>query len=130
MKIFLKTTVAVAGCVLALSAVADSRVDSVWNCELNEGKEMKDVHAANAQWVSHMNSVIDGGGITSGTETAIVGNQGNFYFVDSYPSLSTWAAAQEYTDSDEGKAAMEEIQGQFEDLFECKDNELFKYTPN
>jgi len=123
------TTIA-AGCVLGGNAFADSRVDAVWNCKLNEGMKMEDVHAANGRWVSHVNEATDVGEITSGTSTAIVGQQGHFYFVDTYPSLAAWSTVQEYVDSDAGKAAMAEITSQFDDAFDCSGNELFKHTAN
>ena len=129
MKKYLKSALVVAACVLASNAIAESRVDAVWNCKLKDGKKMEDVHAANSQWVSHMNGATDVGDITSATATPIVGKQGHFYFVDTYPSLAAWSAVQEYADSDEGEAAMAEIQSQFDDIFECSGNELFKYSP-
>ena len=91
---------------------------------------MDDVHAANSAWVKHVNEATDVGEITSSTSVAIVGQQEHFYFVDSYPDLAAWSAVQEYTDSDAGEAAMESIQSQFEDLFECGSNQLYKNTPN
>jgi len=120
----------VAGFALAGNAIADSSVDAVWKCKMNEDMEMDDVHKANAEWVKHINSATDVGEVTSSTITAIVGDQDHFYFVDSYPSLAAWSTVQEYTDSDAGEAAMEEIQGKFEDLFDCEGNKLYKVTPN
>lgn len=130
MNKLLKSALVLAGCTLAFNAIAESRVDAVWNCKLNDGKEMDEVNAANSLWVKHMNEATDVGEITSATATAIVGKQGHFYFVDSYPSLAAWSAVQEYAESDEGEAAMAEIQAQFEEIFDCSSNELFRYTPN
>ena len=129
MSNILKFALLVLCCSFAVNAFAD-RVDAVWKCDLHDGKEMSDVHAANSEWVKHVNAALDVGEITSGTSVAVVGDQGHFYFVDSYPSLAAWSAVQEYVDSDQGKAAMESIQGAFEDLFDCSSNTLYRHTTN
>ena len=78
MQKLLKFTLIIAGCALATNALADSRVDSVWKCELKEGKEIAAVQAANGEWLKHVNGAIDVGEITSATAEAIVGKQGYF----------------------------------------------------
>lgn len=129
MRRVITTALVVLGCSLAFNVAADSRVDAVYKCKLKDGKEMSAVHEANSAWLAHVNGATSGG-VSSGTATAIVGGFDGFYFVDSYPSLSAWAAVQEYLDSDEGEAAIKEITDQFDELFDCVENNLYKFTTN
>lgn len=119
-----------AACALASNAVAQTVVDEVFTCKLKDGKTIEDVHAANAAWVVHMNAALDVGEIKSGTVSPIVGEQDHFLFVDTYPSLAAWAAADEYQGSDAGEAAMKSIQEGLDAASECTSNRLYKYTPN
>lgn len=130
MKNVFKSILAIGGCALAFNAFADSVIDEVWTCKLKEDKEIEDVMKANAEWVVHVNGATDVGEIKSGTVEPIVGEQDGFYFVDTYPSLAAWSAVEEYTNSDAGEAAMKSITDQFDALFDCSKNELFKFTPN
>ncbi len=130
MNKLMRFVVLVMGCAFAGSAFAASHVDEVWTCKLNEGKEIEAVHAANSEWVKHVNGATDVGEVSSATAESIVGDQEIFYFVDRYPSLAAYAAVKEYLDSDTGKAAMEAIESNFEDIFDCTSNRLYKFTPN
>ncbi len=102
-------------------ASADS-IANVYTCKLKDDVELEAVQEANSKWLKFVNSKVEGGGITSAIGTAVVGDNEIFLFVDTYPSLSTWAAAQELLDSD----AADEIDGLFEDLNECSSNRLWK----
>jgi hypothetical protein len=102
-------------------ASADS-IENVYTCKLKDGVEMEAVQAANSKWLKFVNEKVEGGGITSSVGTAVVGNQEVFLFIDSYPSLSSWAATAELLDSDAG----DEVDGLFEDLTECSENRLWK----
>ena len=104
---------------LAGVASADSVV-SVYQCELEDGAEIEDVQAANSKWLKWINENVDGGGITSAIGTAIVGNQEIFLFVDSYPSLSSWAAAQEALQNSD------DLDDLFEDLNDCSESRLWR----
>ena len=95
---------------------------NVYTCKLKDDVEMEAVQAANSKWLKFVNARVEGGGITSSVGTAVVGNQEVFLFVDSYPSLSSWAATAELLDSDAG----EELDGLFDDLTECSENRLWK----
>ena len=102
-------------------AVADS-IAETWTCKVEEGKEIEDVQASNSKWLKWVNDKVEGGGITSGVGTSIVGNSEMFIFVDTYPDLATWAAAKEALDSAEG----EELDELFEGVSECSENRLWK----
>lgn len=126
----LKIVLTLAGCALAFNVLAETVVDEVWTCKVKEGKTIEDVYAANEQWVAHMNGALDVGEIKSGTVTPIVGDQGQFLFVDTYPNLAAWAKADEYQNSDAGEAAMEAIDDALEAAADCDSNRLYKYTSN
>lgn len=109
----------------ALSAQAsghgeDAYVES-WQCELKDGKTIADVQAINSKWLNWVNERVDGV-VRSSVGTAVVGNTQVFMFIDSYPSLSTWAKVKELLDSEEGS----ELEGMFAETSECKSNRLWK----
>jgi hypothetical protein len=130
MQITSKVTLFVLTSSLAFSTVASSSVEEVWTCKLNEGKEIEAVHKANSDWVKRINGGTDVGEIGSSTIVAVVGNQENFLFVDSYPSLGAWAAAKEFQESTEGEELFKEITEDFKGLFDCASNRLYESTAN
>jgi len=108
---------------LCLSGMANAdNVAETWTCEVKEGKEIKDVQAANSKWLKWINAHVEGGGITSSVGTSVVGNSERFIFVDTYPNLATWAAAKDALDSEEG----DELDDLFEDVSECSENRLWR----
>ena len=122
MKKLLTASLAVIGLGVSGLASADSFAN-VYTCKLKDDVEMEAVQEANARWLKFVNSKVEGGGITSAIGTAVVGDNEVFIFVDTYPSLSAWAATQELLDSDAG----DEIDGLFEDLTDCSKNSLWKF---
>ena len=112
---------AVALC-LAPIAGADSVIEA-WTCELKDDVSIEDVQATNSKWLKWLRSNVAGGDkIESSVGTPIVGNLEVFLFVDSYPDLSTWAAAKEALDSD----AADELDEIFDDQSECSSNRVWK----
>ncbi|MFQ6006500.1 MAG: hypothetical protein ACE5OQ_13470, partial [Woeseia sp.] len=77
------------------TAIADTDIRVVWQCKINDGKEMNDVRAANSKWVKFVNANVQGGAITSHIVTAIVGDvkPGRFLYVDTFPSIESWSAS-------------------------------------
>ena len=124
MRKFLTATMAVFAMGVSGLASADSFAN-VYTCKLQDDVELEAVQAANSKWLKFVNSKVEGGGITSAVGTAVVGNQEVFLFVDTYPSLSSWAATAELLDSDAG----DELDGLFDDLTECSENRLWKLEP-
>jgi hypothetical protein len=122
MKREITALLAVAGLGVSALATADSFAN-VYTCEMEDDVEMEAVQEANSKWLKFVNARVEGGGITSAVGTAVVGNFETFIFVDTYPSLSAWAATQELLDSDAG----DEIDGLFEDLTDCSKNSLWKF---
>ncbi len=122
MKNLLTASLVVIGLGISGLATADSFAN-VYTCKLKDDVEMEAVQEANSKWLKFVNSKVKGGGITSSVGTAVVGNFETFIFVDTYPSLSAWAATQELLDSDAG----DEVDGLFEDLTDCSKNRLWKF---
>lgn len=122
MKKLIAPLIAVLGMSFAGVASADSFAN-VYTCKLKDDVELEAVQAANSKWLKFVNAKVAGGGITSSVGTAVVGNFETFIFVDTYPSLSAWAATQELLDSDAG----DEVDGLFEDLTDCSKNSLWKF---
>lgn len=120
-KLLPATFVALAALCLSGIASADS-IAETFTCEVKEGMKIEDVQAKNSKWLKWVNAHVDGGGITSAVGTAVVGNTETFIFIDTYPSLATWAAAKEALDSD----AADELEELFDDVSECSENRLWK----
>jgi len=124
MRKFIAISLAAMGLGLVGVATADTYAN-VYTCTLNDDVKMEDVQAQNSKWLAWVNANVEGGGITSAVGTAVVGNQEVFLFIDTYPSLSSWAATAEALDSDAAK----ELEDLFEDTNECSKNNLWKIEP-
>lgn len=113
-------------CLAAFSLVAqaDSRVVEFWKCELEEGKTMEEVAAANGKWLTFVNGVVEDGEIHSYALEPIVGETEHFWFADTFPSRSAWAAVKDAIETPEGKA----VEAGFEGLWKCSENRLYKST--
>ena len=122
MKKSLIAVLALVGLGISGLASADSFAN-VYTCKLKDDVELEAVQEANSKWLKFVNAKVAGGGITSAVGTAVVGNFETFIFVDTYPSLSAWAATQELLDSDAG----DEVDGLFEDQTDCSKNSLWKF---
>jgi hypothetical protein len=107
------------------TAAADTSYREVWTCKIAEGKTIDDVRAANSGWVKFINENVDGGGITSHIVTSVVGDasEGSFIYVDSFPTLESWAAAKSATEGNEEGEAIDEALGE---AAECSENRLLE----
>ena len=120
MKKLLPAVLTVFALGLAGAAYAAEYVN-VYTCEMKDGAEMDDVQAANSKWLQWVRDNVDAS-ISSSVGTSVVGNQEIFIFVDTYPSLTVWAAAAEALDSD----AADALEDLFEDTNDCSENRLWK----
>lgn len=125
MKNVLKYTLA-SLCIVVLSATTmlNDRIVETAECQLKEGKTIEDVHAANSRWVEFMNANVEGGDIRSYVLTSRVGDAtpGKFTYVDSFPSLESWAASYKTHEMDAYKPIREGLQA----AAECSQNALFE----
>lgn len=74
-------------------ASADPVID-VWTCTLKEGKTAEESQAAGKMWVAVVRKITGNDEITSSWAAAIVGDAKTFTWMDTYPSLEVYAAAQ------------------------------------
>lgn len=110
--------------ILLLSAAivqADSRIQVVWSCTLNEGKTLEDLKAANTAWI---NWTRDNGGkaITGYVANRVLGGDlSDVLLIDSYPDLETYAEEAAKYDSPEGEA----MDAVFQDAATCTSNAMW-----
>ena len=126
MKKLFRGVIAVGALCIGTSALADSRIDEVWDCTIVEGKTMEDVRAANADWLKLVNGKIKGGKVTSSTVVAVVGDVTGFLFVDSFPDLSAYAEVKALMSTDQGQA----VEAALGEVSICTSNRLYESTPN
>lgn len=106
---------------ISFSTYADTRIEEVWTCKVKEGKTLTDVKALNNKWVKHMNKAVKGGDIQSYVASAIVGKQGGFIFIDSFPNMESWTAKEAVLETDEGK----KLVAAFGEVGKCQSNSLY-----
>ena len=116
----LLTLALVFGCATAL---ADSIVAS-YSCELKDGKTPEELQATNSKWLKWVRTNVNEN-IESSVGSPLVGKLDHFIFIDTYPDLATWAAAQTALDSD----AASELEDMFDEIAECTENRLWKLEP-
>ena len=125
MKLNIMKAIALIGLLgLWAMASADTSYREVWSCKINEGKTMDDVRAANSKWVKFVNAKVDES-ITSHIVTSVVGGNagsGKFVYVDSFPSLESWAATKSALESEEGQ----ELDAELGDVADCSENSLLE----
>ena len=115
--------ISLAGLALGVTGVASAdSFANVYTCTLNDDVEIEDVQAQNSKWLAWVNENVEGGGIKSAVGTAVVGNQEVFIFIDTYPSLTSWAATAEALDTD----AADELGDLFDDTNDCSENRLWR----
>ncbi len=124
MKTLFSRMIVASGLLLLAGIASADTYRETWNCELEDEKTIEEVQAANSKWLAWVRKNVNKD-ISSAVLTAVVGSQDGFLFVDTYPSLTVWAAAKEALDTEEGEA-LDEV---FEGLFECEDNRLWKDEP-
>jgi hypothetical protein len=93
--------------------------------QIEDGKTIDDVQAANGKWLKYINENVEGGDIRSYVLTPIVGKQGVFTYVDSYPNLASWTAGQAL-EGDEMTAINDELN----EVATCSKNTLHRSEPS
>ena len=109
---------------ICLAADAGTRVTEVWQCKLNDGKTLEDVHAANGAWVKFVNATVAGGDIHSYVSTSVVGNTTQFLYVDSFPNMRAWIDTKAANETAEGQR----IQAALNEAASCSSNSLHLST--
>jgi hypothetical protein len=84
---------AVAMLMASFSVNADTRLEQVWTCTLNDGKTLEDLSAIHGKWLAWANKQAFGGDIRGYVATPFVGAEFSVVLlIDSYPDLVTYAA--------------------------------------
>ena len=81
-------------------------------------------YSANGKWVKFINANVEGGNIQSYGQTAVVGDQETFLYIDVYPDMKAWIAGKDVLDNDEGKA----IEAELNEVASCSSNSLYSST--
>ena len=116
--------VTVASVLLGVSGIAAANpVTMVWTCTLNDGVTAEQSQAAGKKWVALVREMTGNDEITSSWVTAVVGETGQFMWVDTYPSLEVWAAVQTAWGESEEAAALEE---ELEANETCSESRLYR----
>ncbi len=101
-------------------ASADPVID-MWTCKLKAGKTAEESQAAGKMWVEVVRKITGNDEITSSWVAAIVGDAEVFLWIDTYPSLEVYAAAQTAIDNSE---EYEPVGAALEDTQTCSGNQL------
>ncbi len=106
-----RVTATVASLLLSVSGIAAAEpVIMVWTCTLNDGVTAEQSQAAGKKWVALVRKMSGNDKITSSWVTAVVGEMGDFMWVDTYPSLEVWATVQTaWANSEEATALEKEL---------------------
>jgi len=124
MKTVVLTFLVTLALVFASNIVLADEIVAAYTCKLKEGKKQEDVQAVNSKWLKWVRENVNEN-IESSFGSAVVGDQGIFLFIDTYPDLNTWASAQTALDSD----AASDLEDMFDDVSECSENRLWKLEP-
>ena len=116
---------AVALLVASFVVNADTRVNQVWTCTLNEGSTVEDLNAVHGKWIAWANKQKYGGDISGAIAESMVASAFVVIIVDSYPDMATlsadWAA---YESTKEGQA----LNVEYEKVATCTSNALYRVT--
>lgn len=108
--------------IFASNSIFADNIVAAYTCKLKDGKKKEEVQAINTKWLTWVRKNVNEG-ITSSVGTAVVGNQDVFMFMDTYPDLTVWAAAQTALDSE----AASELEDMFATVSDCSENSLWKF---
>ena len=110
--------------VLTSQANAEDGVLEFWDCDLQDGKTLDDAARVNGKWLKLQNAANPDAGIRSWGLSSIVGEPGNFGYMDAYPSLDAWAKGRAAMETPEGQA----LDAEFNDIAVCSSNRLYQAT--
>ncbi len=107
---------------LPLMAGAEDRVVEIWNCALKEGKTLDDAKQVNSKWVKFQNEANPGAGVRSFGLGSIVGETGEFKYLDSFPTLDAWTKSKAAIATPAGVALEAELTA----IADCSSNRLYQ----
>ena len=113
MKIFYAALLAFVVMAIAPLTHAEDGVLEFWDCDLMEGK-----------WLKMQNDANPGAGIRSWGLSSIVGEPGDFGYMDAFPTLEAWAKSRAASETPAGMAIDAELNG----IATCTMNRLYRAT--
>ena len=118
-----------AGAVIMLmsrfSVNADTRLEQVWTCTLNDGKTLEDLSAIHGKWLTWANKQAYGGDIRGYVASPFVGAEFSVVLlIDSYPDLVTYAADIDAYYAAEGQA----LDAEYDAVSNCTSSALYTVT--
>jgi len=109
----------------SFSVNADTRVDQVWTCTLNDGNTVEDLNAVHGKWLAWANKQTYGGDIRGYVVTSLVGAEFDVVLlIDSYPDLTTYAADIDAYYAAEGQA----LDAEYDAVSSCTSSALYEVT--
>lgn len=124
MKALITMTLSLCTLMLAPQIHAEDGVVEFWDCDLNEGMTLDDAKRINGKWVKLQNESNPDAGIRSWGLSSIVGEPGNFGYMDAYPSLEAWAKGRAVMQTPAGQA----LEAELDDVATCTVNRLYQAT--
>ena len=118
-----------AGAVIMLMASfsvnADTRLEQVWTCTLNDGKTLEEFSAIHGKWLAWANKQDYGGDIRGHVASPLVGEEFSVVLLtDSYPDLVTYAADIAAYYAAEGAA----LDAEYDAVASCTSSVLYTVT--
>jgi len=109
----------------SFSVNADTRVEQVWTCTLNDGKTLEELNAVHGKWIAWANKQPFGGDIRGHVVSSLVGAEFSVVLlIDSYPDLATYAADIEAYYAAEGQA----LDAEYDAVSTCTSSALYTVT--
>jgi len=116
---------AVAMLMASFSVNADTRVEQVWTCTLNDGNTLEELNAIHGKWLAWANAQPFGGDIRGYVVSPLVGAEFSLVLlVDSYPDLTTYAADIDAYYAAEGQA----LDAEYDAVSSCTSSALYTVT--
>jgi argininosuccinate synthase len=106
----------------SFSVNADTRVEQVWTCTLNDGNTAEDLNAVHGKWLAWANKQTYGGDIRGYVVSSLVGAEFSVVLlIDSYPDLTTYAADIDAYYASEGQA----LDAEYDAISSCSSSALY-----
>jgi hypothetical protein len=106
----------------SFSVNADTRLEQVWTCTLNDGKTLEEFSAIHGKWLAWANKQDYGGDIRGHVASPLVGEEFSVVLLtDSYPDLVTYAADIDAYYAAEGSA----LDAEYDAVASCTSSVLY-----
>jgi hypothetical protein len=109
----------------SFSVNADTRLEQVWTCTLNDGNTLEELSAIHGKWLAWANKQSFGGDIRGYVASPFVGAEFSVVLlIDSYPDLITYAADIDAYYASVGQA----MDAEYDAVSNCTSSALYTVT--